>query len=129
MKNNTPKLRFKEFTDEWQASHDTKRCCVECGNLKDSKYCNVCRKPTATSFLVGIKDNIEVNDHQKNCLLSSEKVNGKAIKEVIQYCGNKDRNIISEIEKNRSAGMHTKVTHRLFRYIRGKFINVHEHNK
>jgi hypothetical protein len=72
---------------------------------------------------------MKVSDHQKNRLKSSKKLHGKPKKELIQYCGNKDNNVISEIEKERQNNKPTKVIHRLWRSGQNGFKKVHEHEK
>lgn len=60
---------------------------------------------------------------------SGEKVNGKPRREIEQYVGNRDQNIISEFERLREYGKPTRVIHRLWRRIGNIFRTVHEHDK
>ena len=60
---------------------------------------------------------------------SGEKVGSKPKKEVEQYVGNRDRDVVSEIERMREKGEKTRVIHRLWRRCGNIFKKVHEHEK
>jgi len=74
-------------------------------------------------------DVITMNDWLRNLFKSAQKIGNKTIREIEQYVGNKDRNVVSEFERLRRKGQGTEVTHRLWRRLSNGFKKVHEHKK
>lgn len=75
-------------------------------------------------------EKIQINDKARNLAKSGKRLNsGKPRKEIEQYIGNKDKDVISEFERKRKEGEKTKVIHRLWRKLGNTFKKVHEHEK
>ena len=103
--------------------------CKVCGFQKESKFCERCNSDTPTHFEKMLIEKLELKDYLRNLFRSGEKIGSKAKKEIKQYVGNKDKNVISEIELLRLTNQKTRVIHRLWRRFGDAFRNVHEHDK
>lgn len=103
--------------------------CNICGSKKNMRYCNKCKFKTSTAFSKKFIENVSLNDRLRNFMKSEEKINGKSKKEIEQYVGNKDKDIISEFERIRNNNKKTRVIHRLWRRFGNIFKKVHEHEK
>ena len=103
--------------------------CKKCDLEKQSQYCSNCRIKTPTLFTKTFSETITITDWLRNLFKSREKINNKPIKEIEQYVGNKDKDVISEFKRIRSKGTPTIVIHRLWRQFHGVFRKVHEHTK
>ncbi len=103
--------------------------CKNCGSVKKSKYCEICCKETLTAHEAKFNDGIRLTEKLRNLFKSGENVGLKPKKEIEQYVGNKDPNVMSEIERMRRLNKSTKVTHRLFRKFGNFFNKVHEDEK
>jgi hypothetical protein len=80
-------------------------------------------------YKLELTDSIAITDSLRSLMKSGNKVGNKSAKEIEQYVGNKDRDVISEFERLRENGKKTKVTHRLWRRFGDVFKKVHEHEK
>jgi len=80
-------------------------------------------------FKLELSDTASLDDSQRNLMKSGKKINGKPKKEIEQYVGNKDKDVISEFERIRKKEQKTKVIHRLWRKLGNKFKKVHKHEK
>jgi hypothetical protein len=76
-------------------------------------YCNNC-KQEKTIFIKEFQEKICLGDKSRNLMKSVEKILGKPKKEIEQYIGNKDKDVISEFERIRGNNK-TIVIHRLWR--------------
>jgi hypothetical protein len=103
--------------------------CAECGSLKETRYCNVCKGETANLFKQKLPVITTPKITGRNLMKSREKIGNKPKREVEQWLGNKDKNVISEIERLREEAKPTKVIHRLWRKIENIYKKVHEHKK
>lgn len=103
--------------------------CKKCNSDKKSKYCNNCKLDTPTSFGKELTEKISLSDQLRNLLKSATMVFNKPVREIEQYAGNKDRDVISEFERRRFKNKKTVVIHRLWRRIGNNFKKVHEHKK
>lgn len=80
-------------------------------------------------YKLELTDSIAITDSLRSLMKSGNKVGNKSAKEIEQYVGNKDRDVISEFERLRENGKKTKVIHRLWRRFGDVFKKVHEHEK
>lgn len=103
--------------------------CRRCNLEKKSRYCDNCDAETPTAFSKEFTEIIFFKDWMRNHFKSGERVDNKSIREVEQYVGNKDKNVVSEFEKLRYKGKKTLVIHRLWRRFGNSFRKVHEHKK
>ena len=103
--------------------------CRECGLVKQTRHCDFCGTETPTLYKTELFEIINLKDQSKSRMKSGARVNGKPKNEIIQYVGNKDEKIISEIEKLREHGKPTKVIHRLWKRFDDLLRRVHEHEK
>ena len=108
---------------------ETSMFCKQCGSVKQIKFCEVCDRETNTNFTKEFSETIFLNDWLRNLVKSRLMVNGKPKREIEQYVGNRDQNIVSEFERLREYGKPTRVIHRLWRRIGNIFKKVHEHDK
>ena len=115
--------------NNWLISNSAKMFCRDCGSVKKRRYCEVCHKETSTAWNAKFNDGTITTDNSRNLLKSKEKIGIKSKKEIEQYVGNKDPNVVSEIERIRNLNKPTKITHRLFRKFGKFFKNVHEDEK
>lgn len=102
--------------------------CKNCGLEKTTQYCNKCNSKTPTLFMKECLESIFLIDKSRSLMKSGEKISGKPKREVEQYVGNKNKDVISEFERIRN-GNKTKVIHRLWRRYGDIFKKVHEHKK
>ncbi|MCK5413277.1 MAG: hypothetical protein KAI57_02775 [Candidatus Pacebacteria bacterium] len=102
--------------------------CKNCNSKKSERYCSECNSDTPTLYIKAIQENTSMHDSLRNLQKSHEKIRGKPKREIEQYVGNKDENVISEFERIRSSDK-TTVIHRLWRRIDNHFKKVHEHKK
>ncbi|MFA5925615.1 MAG: hypothetical protein WC831_01665 [Parcubacteria group bacterium] len=80
-------------------------------------------------YKLEISESIKLDDWSRNLGKSGEKVKGKPKREIEQYVGNRDKNVVSEFERLREKNKKTKVIHRLWRRFGNIFKKVHEHEK
>lgn len=103
--------------------------CKQCNAEKQSRYCNKCQCETPTLHTKELLDHVTLEDTLKNVRKSASKVRGKPKNELIQYVGNRDKYVVSEIEKFRETDRATRVIHRLWRRFGNVFKNIHDHDK
>ena len=102
--------------------------CNICRAEKQHKFCNECKADTPTLFTKELVEKATIRDTLRNLLRSGERVRGKPAREIEQYVGNKDKDVVSEYERIRSRDK-TSVVHRLWRRFGNTFKKVHEHLK
>jgi hypothetical protein len=80
-------------------------------------------------YKLGLTESITITESLRSLMKSSAKIGNKSVREIEQYVGNKDEDVISEFERLRDKGSKTKVIHRLWRRFGNVFKKVHEHEK
>ncbi len=103
--------------------------CKICNAKKENTYCYNCGAETPTFFGKELIEKVALTDSLRNLSKSLQRINGKPLREIEQYIGNRDGNVISEYERWRTKSEPTQVIHRLWRRIGNVFRKVHEHQK
>lgn len=111
-------------------SQNNKIFCGECGSKKNSKFCDKCNKDTSNLYEKNFQVSAEIKPSLRGHMTSKEKVRDKPKRETKFYCGTKNKNVESEIEILREENTPTKVFHRLWKQIKGRWVrSYHNHLK